>query len=209
MIRLLLVCSVSVIVLTSSAIAAKYDEFRIPCNSTELGSLHNAVANADQLSKAASKALPPNNSTRGARFRRWFGGGDGSYDPVVKQVFDEMAVTLVFQKFWCLPPNSNTPDDLFHTNAFIIKGSVGEIFVTSNFFLLPQTGTGSQGGTIVHEASHQSNKRAIGDDDKHYGPKAAQSRALASASRARATADNFKYFAEDIVYRGAPIARRA
>ena len=182
------------------ALAAKYDEFRIACVSGALATLQTAVTNASKLAKSASASLPPIESTAGARFKRWFGGPEGDYDPIVKQVYDEMDVTLVFQKFWCLPPNSNTPDELFHTNAFIIRGSVGEIFVTSNFFQLPSTGPGSQGGTIVHEASHQSSVRGTTDDDGHYGPVAAQSRAASSASRARSTADNYKYYAEDVVY---------
>jgi hypothetical protein len=119
---------------STPALAAKYDEFRIACDSGALGALQTAIANASKLAKSASASLPPIESMAGTRFKRWFGGAEGDYDPIVKQVYDEMGVTLIFQKFWCLPPNSDTPDELFHTNAFIIKGTVGEIFVTSNFF---------------------------------------------------------------------------
>lgn len=201
MLRQLAIAAAATVMLgTSSARAAKYDELRIPCGAGELTTLQTAVANATKLAKAASSSLPPVNSTSGARFRRWFGGADGDYDPTPKTIYDGMVVTLVFQKFWCLPPNSNTPDVLFHTNAFILKGAVGEIFVTSNFFALPPTGAKSQGGTILHEASHQSQVRRTTDDDKLYGPAAAATRAATSATRARNTADNYKYYAEDVLY---------
>lgn len=150
--------------------------------------------------------LPPMESSGGARFNKWFGGPEGDYDPVVKRVYDEMGLNLLFQRFWCLPPNSTTPEQWLHTNAFILKGSVGEIFVTSNFFKLPVTGPASQGGTIVHEAAHQSAIRKIVDDDidgngkNDYGPATAKQRAANSAGKARANADNYKYFAEDVLY---------
>lgn len=188
------------------AFADAYDIYRIQCNSTELGALNTAIDKAKELAKAASAALPPVNSTGGARFKKWFGGAEGDYDPVIKDVYDEMGVNLLFQKFWCLPPNSTTPESWIHTNAFILRGSVGEIFVTSNFFSLPDSGAASRGGTIVHEAAHQSSKRAIIDDDidgdgrNDYGPTNAKKRATISSAKARANSDNYKYFAEDVVY---------
>lgn len=181
------------------------DKYRLPCSSGQLKDIQDAVAKATQLAQSASAVLPPKDSSVGARFRRWFGGPDGNYDPVVKAVFDDIPLALVFNKFWCLPPNS-TVEDFFHTNAFIRRGSVGEIFVTSNFFQLPTTGVASRGGTIVHEASHQSSKRQIVDDDingdgkNDYGATNAQARAKMDAGMARSNADNYKYFAEDVVY---------
>jgi hypothetical protein len=188
------------------ALADAYDVYRIQCNSTELSALHAAVDKAKELATKASAALPPNESIGGARFKKWFGGAEGDYDPVVKSVYDEMGVNLLFQKFWCLPPNSTTPERWIHTNAFILRGSVGEIFVTSNFFSLPVSGAASRGGTIVHEAAHQSKKRTIIDDDldgdgkNDYGPVNAKKRATTASAKARANSDNYKYFAEDVMY---------
>lgn len=188
------------------AIADGFDQYRIACNSKETLAIQAAVEKAKELAQRASLALPPIDSAGGARFRKWFGGPDGDYDPVIKKVYEEMAVTLIFQKFWCLPPNSTTPEEWIHTNAFILRGKVGEIFVTSNFFTLPLTGPMSSGGTIVHEASHQSRERKIVDDDvdgdkkNDYGPNFAKQRALKTPGKARSNADNFKYFSEDVVY---------
>ena len=181
------------------------DKYRLPCSSSQLKDIQDAVAKATQLAKSASAVLPPKDSSVGTRFRRWFGGPDGNYDAVVKAVYDDIPLALVFSKFWCLPPNS-TVEEFFHTNAFIPRGGVGEIFVTSNFFQLPGAGVASRGGTIVHEASHQSSKRKIVDDDitgdgkNDYGVANAQARAKMDAGMARANADNYKYFAEDVVY---------
>lgn len=78
--------------------------------------------------------------------------------------------------------------------------------MTSNFFQLGTSGPKSQGGTIVHEVSHQSSHRKIVDDDidgdgkNDYGPTAVKQRAAASAAKARANADSYKYFAEDVAY---------
>lgn len=191
---------------SSNLQADGFDRYRIKCNASELVSVHAAVSNASELARRAGAALPPKESTGSARFKRWFGGKEGDEDPVIKEVYKELQILLIFQNFWCLPPNSNTPERWLHTNAFVLRGTVGEIFVTSNFFLLPTTGAGSRAGTIVHEGSHQSDTRRIVDDDidgdghNDYGPVNAQKRAFASPERARSNADNFKYFAEDVVY---------
>lgn len=187
-------------------LADPLDKYRVACTSSQLKDIQDAVERATQLAKRASDALPPKEAVGGARFKRWFGGPDGNYDPVVKAVFDEIPLSLVFNKFWCLPPNSTTPEQWFHTNAFIPRGGAGEIFVLQNFFALPVTGPASRGGTVVHEASHQSKKRKIVDDDitgdgkDDYGAAMAQQRALKDAGMARANADNYKYFAEDLAY---------
>ncbi len=207
LIRLALVVAVCSMCLSATAqVNDGFDKYRIACSSQQLKDLQAAIGEARNLAKKASAQLPPNNSTMGSRFRRWFGGADGDYDQVIKSVFDEMQTTLLFQKYWCLPPNSTTPEEWIHTNAFVLTGKGGEIFVLSNFFTLPATGVATRGGTIVHEASHQSKLRKIIDDDvdgdgsDDYGPAFAQQRAKQSATQARANADNFKYFAEDIVY---------
>jgi hypothetical protein len=187
-------------------LADAYDAYRLPCNSSELSAIGTAINNAKKLASAASNALPTKDSTGGARFQKWFGGPEGDDDPRIKQVYDEMGVNLIFQKFWCLPPSSVTPEKWAHTNAFILRGSVGEIFILSNFFSLPATGPKSQGGTIVHEVSHQSSVMSVKDDDidgdgvNDYGPANAKTRASQSAAMARSNADNFKYFAEDTLY---------
>lgn len=205
--RLVLVGTACSICLSATAqVNDGFDQYRIACGSQQLKDLQAAVGEARNLAKKASAQLPPNNSTMGSRFRRWFGGAEGDYDQVIKGVFDEMQTTLLFQKYWCLPSNSTTPEAWIHTNAFVLTGMGGEIFVLSNFFTLPSTGVATRGGTIVHEAAHQSKLRRIVDDDvdgdgaDDYGPTFAQQRAKQSASQARVSADNFKYFAEDVVY---------
>lgn len=89
-----------------AALADGYDKYRIKCSSSELTALSDAVAKAKDLASGASAELPPKESTGGARFKKWFGGPEGDYDAVVKTVYDEMALNLIFQNFWCLPPNS-------------------------------------------------------------------------------------------------------
>jgi hypothetical protein len=175
-----------------------FDQYRTQCTAAELTAVNDAISKAKQLAQKAAAELPPTNSAGGARFKKWFGGPDGDYDPVVKDIYNEIALKALFQKIWCLVPNSNTPDEWFKTNAFIPKGSAGEIFILPNFFSYKTTGPQSRGGTIVHELSHQSSKRSIVDDGE-YGPEKAKARASSSVL-ARKTADNYKYFAEDVVY---------
>ena len=206
MFRTLSVLVLALDLFQTGARADAADKYRISCKANELAALNAAVTKANELAKSAAAALPPVDSNGGARFTRWFGGPEGDYDPVVRDIYLEMRVNLIFQRFWCLPPNSTTPDWMANTDAFIRRGTVGEIFVTSNFFHLPTSSAMSQAGTIVHEASHQSAKRKVVDDDidgdghNDYGPTAAEKRAGLSSTRARATADNFKYFAEDVVF---------
>ncbi|MGF6489146.1 M35 family metallo-endopeptidase [Pseudomonas frederiksbergensis] len=183
-----------------------FDKYRIACSSKQISELQDAVMQAKELASKASAVLPPVNSSGGVRFKRWFGGPEGDYAPLIKNVYDEMQVTLLLQKYWCLPPNSTTPEQWIHTNAFVLRGKVGEIFVLSNFFTLPVTGKASRGGTIVHEAAHQSSLLKIVDDDidgdgkNDYGSAAAEKRAAKYPDNARKNSDNYKYFSEDVVY---------
>ena len=205
-VRTLLFGAVAFLLAPHLAFADAFDKYRIACNAQQTAELEAAVKNAVDLAQKASAKLPPVNSTGGARFKRWFGGKEGDYDPVIKSVYDEMQFLLLFKTFWCLPPNSTTPEAWIHTNAFVLRGGVGEIFVLSNFFQLPTTGTASRGGTIVHESAHQSTRRKIVDDDingdgiNDYGWANAEKRASQFPDWARNNSDNYKYFAEDVVY---------
>jgi len=183
------------------ALGDQFDKYRSACSATELAKIQEALAKARELAQKAAAALPPKNSVEGQRFRKWFGGPEGDDDPVIRDIYVEISVMLAFEKVWCPTPTSGPiTDDFTKTNAFVIPKTGREIFFGQPFFLLKPTGPMSSGGTIVHEVSHQSTKRKIGDDDKIYGPDAQKNRATLGASRARSTADNFKYFAEDVVY---------
>lgn len=205
-VRTLLLSGATFLLMPHLAFADAFDKYRIACSAQQTAELEAAVKSATNLAQKASAALPPVNSAGGNRFKRWFGGKEGDYDSVIKSVYDEMQFLLLFKTFWCLPPNSTTPESWIHTNAFVLRGGVGEIFVLSNFFQLPTTGTASRGGTIVHESAHQSTKRKIIDDDingdgvNDYGSANAEKRATQYPDWAKKNADNYKYFAEDVVY---------
>ncbi|WP_211434628.1 M35 family metallo-endopeptidase, partial [Bradyrhizobium diazoefficiens] len=93
----------------------------------------------------------------------------------------------------------------FHL-AFVPKGSFTEIFFEVGFFNLAKSGADSRGGTIVHEISHQStfnptvDSDVTGDGKPDYGVSNAEQLARARSNVARHTADNFEYFAEDVLF---------
>ena len=142
------------------------------------------------------RLLPPNNSKTGAKFETWFGSGQATYDPVVRDVYAEASAFSGFKVFWC--PNASFPGDDPGTFAFVPrgKGPFGEVFVETAFFSAPTSGADSQAGSIIHEMTHLSAKRGV--VDVAYGTAVARALASNQPLKARINADNFEYFAEDV-----------
>lgn len=193
---------------TAPAAADKFDPYRVACQPAQEAVVEAALNEARAMLSAAGKSLPPVNSDVGAKFKRWFGVPEGGDDPLLKQMYAEIAGFLSIKTFWC--PNKSIPDDLDPgALAFVPRGSFAEIFLESGFFDLLDQGADSKGGTIVHEASHQSTVRATvdsdvtGDSKPDYGTANAEQLARTRPNDARRTGDNVEYFAED-VYFGIP-----
>ncbi|PBC21264.1 hypothetical protein CK226_20745 [Mesorhizobium sp. WSM4311] len=180
-----------------------FDAYRVACDAGQNAIASAAVVEARSMLSDTINSLPTTNSASGAKFKRWFGGNEGDDDPVLKQVSEEVLGFMVFQSYWC--PNKTMPDDDPGTLAFVPKGGFSEIFLESGFFDLSDKGADSRGGTIVHEASHQATSATIvdtdvtGDGKPDYTIADAEQLARTEPQKARRTANNLEYFAEDIV----------
>ncbi len=200
------ICALLLYLWAGGAVADDYDEYRVACTAAEETAAQAAVARARDLVGAALDALPPVNSEGGARFQRWFGGADGEYDAVVHDVYAGILVSLSFSSIWC--PNTSLPDPDIDpgTWAFVPGDAVDEMFLMAPFFDLGTSGADSRAGVIIHEASHLSavsdvvDSDVTGDNEADYGIENAEQLARVDADRARSTADNYQYFAEDLAF---------
>lgn len=184
---------------SNSAIAQSLDGYRVACTTDQNQKINTALSMAKDLLNKANAALPAINSRTGGKYRRWFGGPDGDNDVTIKAIFFEGMTFVGFKRFWC--PNASFPDDDAGTFAFVPTdgaGVFGEIFVAAAFFDAPTTGVDSQAGTVIHELTHLSKKRAV--DDLAYGTTDAMALAARNPVDARKNADNFQYFVEDLAY---------
>lgn len=188
------------------AVADDYDDYRVACTAAEETAARTAIVRARDIVGAALDALPPVNSEGGARFQRWFGGADSEYDAVVRDVYAGILVSLSFSSIWC--PNTTLPDPYIDSGtwAFVPGDAVDEMFLMSPFFGLGTSGADSRAGVIIHEASHLSavanvvDSDVTGDNKADYGIDNAEQLARVDAYRARRTADNYQYFAEDLAF---------
>lgn len=189
-----------------SASAAQSDDFnsyRVPCDATQELMAAAAVKEAKAILLKAIGNLPPSNSDTGAKFKRWFGGKEGDDDPVIRKVYVEVEGFLKFKTYWC--PNKTMPGDA-GALAFVPVGSFSEIFLEAGFFDLLDKGANSRGGTIIHEASHQATSASIvdtdvtGDGKPDYSIADAEQLAKTQPKKARRTANNLEYFAEDLAH---------
>lgn len=188
------------------AVADEYDNYRVACTAVEETASRAAIARAREIVGTALDALPPVNSEGGAGFQRWFGGADGEYDAVVRDVYAGILVSLSFTNIWC--PNTTLPDPDIDSGtwAFVRGDAVDEMFLMAPFFGLEKSGADSQAGVIIHETSHLSavanvvDSDVTGDNNADYGINNAAQLARVNAYRARRTADNYQYFAEDLAF---------
>ena len=183
--------------------ADDWDQYRIPCTDENRAVIDEAMAEAEALALVALEALPPVNSETGAVFVRWFGGAEGESDPQVEAIYDEVQNFLFLQTVWCPNQNMSQPD---HTLAWVPRDGGFEIFVEPSFFALPTADWDSQGGTILHEASHLATVASVVDSDvtgdrrPDYGLDDAEQLARTRPDLARRTANNLQYFAEDVAF---------
>lgn len=193
---LLLITQASAVSVGGAVQAEDLGKYRVACDSKQLTTINSALKKSESLLNRAINSLPPNNSDSDRKVRRWFGGTEGSFDPVVKSIYAEALGFLGFKTFWC--PNASFPGDDPGTFAFVPRdgGPFGEVFLEAAFFKAPTKGADSQAGSIVHEVVHLSTKRVI--KDFAYGVKNAAALATADLAKARSNADNFEYFAEDL-----------
>ncbi|KXN92732.1 Peptidyl-Lys metalloendopeptidase [Leucoagaricus sp. SymC.cos] len=79
--------------------------------------------------------------------------------------------------------------------AYVYPSQFGKIYLCSAFWQAPTTGTDSQGGTLIHEASHFIANG--GTDNRVYGQDGYKTLAINDPDLAVDNADSYKYFTEN------------
>lgn len=192
---------------TTAAQADDYDVYRVDCSAAQISAIQAATATAQTMLQKAAAAIPPNNSTTGQAFQRWFGGAVGDTDPVIKALYQDLQTRMSFTAYWCPPPASFGGGGR-HPNIFawVPPDAQTEIFLEQLFFESGTTKADSQAGTIIHELSHNSTVAEFKDTDhdgdgrNDYGMAHAMTLATKNAGLARRTSDNVQFFAEDIMW---------
>lgn len=196
-----------VLLMSTSANADQYDVYRVDCTADQISAIQTATATAKTMLQKAAAAIPPNNSTTGQAFQRWFGGAVGDTDPVIKSLYEDLQTRMSFSAFWCPPPASfggvGRHPNIF---AWVPPDAQTEIFLEQLFFQSTTAGADSQAGTIIHELSHNSTVANFVDSDHDgdgrddYGMANAKTLATKNPAVARRTSDNLQYFAEDLMW---------
>ncbi|MEP3639044.1 MAG: M35 family metallo-endopeptidase [Rhizobiaceae bacterium] len=202
--RNILLC---ILLMTTPAHADQYDKYRVECTADQISAIQAATATAKTMLQKAAAAIPPNNSTTGQAFQRWFGGAVGDTDPIIKSLYEDLQTRMSFSAFWCPPPASFGGGGR-HPNIFawVPSDAQTEIFLEQLFFESTTTGVDSQAGTIIHELSHNSTVANFvdsdhdGDGTDDYGMANAVKLATKNPGVARRTSDNLQYFAEDLMW---------
>lgn len=177
------------------------------CSSTEEDTLKKAVPKAEEIAKAATKALndkPENEQPKSQRYTTWFGAHSKARYTKVTANFTKIRDTLS-QKvidFDCKGKSCSSD-----TYAYVIGSDPYKVYPCTLFWKADLMGTNSQSGTLVHEISHF-NVVADTDDVSDalcsngsnnicYGQTNAKALAAGKPDLAITNADNYEYFAEN------------
>ncbi|KXN83040.1 Peptidyl-Lys metalloendopeptidase [Leucoagaricus sp. SymC.cos] len=161
-------------------------------NSGCSGSQQTAISNAITavLSYAAeSFSYISSHTSATTRFETWFGTYATPRHDTVQAVLSHISGNS-FSSFTydcsCDDPG---------VFAYVYPAEFGSIYFCSAFWEAPTTGTDSQGGTLIHEASHFIANG--GTSDHVYGQSGCETLATNDPDLAVDNADSFQYFAEN------------
>ncbi|KAJ7910737.1 peptidyl-Lys metalloendopeptidase [Mycena leptocephala] len=162
------------------------------CGVSEQSTLVSAVTFGQSYAAEANEYLTTHASST-LRWETWFGPYTADHHATLLNHFSNIAAvdfSDVTYDCHCTAPKD--PDQVI---AYVYPDNFGTIHICGGFWLLQATGTDSQGGTLVHEASHWSNIAST--NDYAYGHVAAVELAQVEPNEAIANADNYEYFAEN------------
>jgi peptidyl-Lys metalloendopeptidase len=156
------------------------------CTNTQQSQLPAALSAAQSYASGASSSLT---GSAGARYTTWFGVYDSGRYNTVKSHFSALQSALTTQTilFDC-----GCKKNYY---AYVYPTRPYEIYVCRVFWQVPNTGTDSRGGTIIHETSHFN--VVASTDDWVYGQSGAMSLAQSDPTKAIDNADSHEYYAEN------------
>lgn len=171
------------------------NNFNMNCNASAQTAIVNSRIYADVLltDGCSSARYYLQQGVADARYTTWFGTFSApNYNTVLTNVQNTAnAIQTLSMGFDCADlmcsPSTYAfvyPNDPTHT-----------MYLCPIYFSSPTTGTDTQAGTLIHEATHWSD--VVGTDDTAYGQANCQALAISNATQAINNADTYLYFAEN------------
>ncbi|KAF8212821.1 peptidyl-Lys metalloendopeptidase [Mycena galopus ATCC 62051] len=158
------------------------------CSSSEKTTLVSAASAAQTYTNNAKSYLTTQTTTS-TRFMIWFGDFTTAHHTTVLSGYTKMAAaTYSSYTFDCLCEDNSI-------YAYVYPDEFGNIYLCGVFWYAPLTGTDSQGGTLIHEASHFDNLAHT--RDYAYGQDEAKLLAFSRSYEAIENAESYEYFAEN------------
>ncbi len=174
------------------------------CSSGRRSLLIAALDEAERISTIAATDLadaPLEMRSEAERYKRWFGSySAGRYNRVSSNFNRILSATrnqVINFDCACLDVPANLQDRVI---AYVFTNDAYRINICPVFWLLPNAGTDSRSGTIVHEISHFSIVAATNNNPAYpeiYGTSAALNLAFSNPVHAINNAENHEYFAEN------------
>ncbi|PIL25440.1 hypothetical protein GSI_13330 [Ganoderma sinense ZZ0214-1] len=161
----------------------------IGCSSSQRSALATAAPYANAYAASALAYLRRHPSTSTPRYKAWFGTYTRAGHALVQEHFAHIAAhnyTRFTYDCTCTDPG---------TYAMVDPGELDTVYLCKSFWDAPRTGTDSQAGTLIHEASHFTANG--GTDDYVYGQHGAGDLAASDPDEAVMNADSHEYFAEN------------
>ena len=166
------------------------------CSQNDIKVLKLAHNDAITMSKEASQKMnSAGKKTSAERYVTWFGKADEKRQKIVTDAYNKIydAFENKDVAFDCGTCKSDEEyDEVF---AYVHPNQHYKIYLCGAFWKSSRTGTDTQGGTLIHEASHFA--VIANTNDYAYGQTDAKALAKNSPNKAVNNAENYDYFAEN------------
>jgi len=175
---------------TGTVTANKVNPSFSGCSTSERSMLNAAHDAAIVIAKDSVYTMKiAEGNTQSARYSTWFGAASSTRQSTVTKHFSNIYSALNTKKvvFDC------TCDESAY--AYVYPSKPYKIYLCTDFWNAPVTGTDSQAGTLVHEVAHFT--IVAGTDDHAYGHTEAKDLAISNPTNAVDNSDNHEYFAEN------------
>ncbi|KAB5594846.1 Deuterolysin M35 metalloprotease [Ceratobasidium theobromae] len=123
----------------------------LQCTPAQKSDIELAVVGAQSLTSAAIVYLGKVNAAT-PRYTTWFGRYDKTRRDTVLNHLNAISGKFKTSTYNCKPPGGGhcDPGDF----AYVFPSQPGTVYLCSDFWKSPQTGTDSKAGTVVHEHTH-------------------------------------------------------
>jgi len=148
------------------------------------------------MSKEASEKMnSAKKKTSAERYVTWFGKADEKRQKFVTDTYNKIYDAFENKDIGFDCGTCKSDEEYEGVYAYVYPNQHYKIYLCGAFWKSKRTGTDTQGGTLIHEASHFT---VIGNtNDYAYGQTDAKALAKNSPDKAVKNAENYDYFAEN------------